>query len=326
MNRTTANLILQRSYLAPCVAVLACLLALAISAAPQATAKSSSTAVAKPRTFDTAYRAADALIKAAANWDVPGLKAIFGPDGQDVFLTGESAADRQRAATFAALAREKRIVVIDPKNKNRAVVTVGHKDWPMPVPLVKKGGRWSYDAAAGRREMLYRRIGENELDAIRLCRRYVEAQHEYALQKRDGSPVNQYAQRIISTDGKKDGLAWRNPDGTWSGPINEPIARAIQLGYTSRAEPYHGYFFKVLKGQGPAAPLGQMDFVVKGVMIGGFALVAAPAQYRVTGVKTFIVSHDGVVYQKDFGTATAQAFKKMERFNPDKTWQPVPVK
>jgi hypothetical protein len=194
----------------------------------------------------------------------------------------------------------------------------------MPVPIVRKGGKWSFDASAGRREIRYRRIGRNELDAIQLCRGYVEAQHEYALQKREGSPMNQYAQRIISSPGKKDGLAWRNPDGTWGGPISEKIAHAIQLGYSSRAEPYHGYFFKVLKGQGPAAPMGQLDFVVQGVMIGGFALVAAPAQYRVTGVKTFIVSHDGVVYQKDLGPATPQLFKKMERFNPDKSWQPVP--
>jgi hypothetical protein len=150
----------------------------------------------------------------------------------------------------------------------------------------------------------------------------VEAQHEYALQKREAYDVNQYAQRIISTPGKQDGLAWQNPDGTWGGPIGEKVARAIEQGY-SRSEPYHGYFFKVLKGQGPAAPLGEMDFVLKGVMIGGFALVAAPAEYGETGLKTFIVSHDGVVYEKDFGPTTLDAFTKMERFNPDRTWKPV---
>jgi hypothetical protein len=151
----------------------------------------------------------------------------------------------------------------------------------------------------------------------------VEAQHEYALVKRDGSGVNQYAQRIISTPGKQDGLAWRNPDGTWGGPVGEGIARIVEQGYTSRGEPYHGYFFKVLKGQGPAAPLGEMDFVVRGAMIGGFALVAAPAEYGSTGVKTFMVSHDGVVYEKDFGPKTLDVFKSMERYNPDKTWDPV---
>ena len=193
------------------------------------------------------------------------------------------------------------------------------------MPLVKSGNKWFFDAGAGRQELLYRRIGENELDAIQICHGYVEAQHEYALQPRDGYEVNQYAQRIISTTGKQDGLAWQNADGSWGGPIGEKIARAIDEGYSLSAEPYHGYFFKILKGQGPAAsPLGEMDFVVKGVMIGGFALVAAPAEYAVTGVRTFIVSHDGVVYEKDFGPNTLDEFQKMERFNPDKSWNPVP--
>jgi hypothetical protein len=221
------------------------------------------------------------------------------------------------------MAGKKHSVVVDPKNANRATLVVGEDDWPLPVLIVKKGGKWSFDAKTGRREILYRRIGDNELNAIRICRGFVEAQHEYALVKRDGSGVNQYAQRIISTPGKQDGLAWQNPDGTWGGPVGEGIARVIEQGYTSRSEPFHGYFFKVLKGQGPAAPLGQLDFVVNGVMIGGFALVAAPAEYRVTGVKTFIVSHDGVVYEKDLGPQTLDAFKSMERYNPDKTWHPV---
>jgi hypothetical protein len=263
------------------------------------------------------------MIKAAGQWDVPTLIALFGSDGKDVIITGEPAADRRRATMFAAMAGEKRKVVIDRRNKNRAILSVGKEDWPMPVPIVRRGGKWQFDAAAGRREILYRRIGANELDAILICRRYVEAQHEYALQKRAGSRVNQYAQRIISTPGKQDGLAWRNADGTWGGPVSEGIARAIQMGYSSRTEPFHGYFFKVLKGQGPAAPLGKLDFVMDGVMIGGFALVASPARYRVTGVKTFIVSHDGVVYEKDLGTSTLQRFREMQRFNPDKTWRPV---
>ena len=138
--------------------------------------------------------------------------------------------------------------------------------------------------------------------------------------RHEGSSVNQYAQHVISSPGTQDGLAWQNPDGTWAGPVGENVAKAIAQGYTEKPLPYHGYFFKVLKGQGPAAPLGEMDFVVKGAMIGGFALVAAPAEYLVTGVKTFIVSHDGVVYEKDLGTKTFGAFVAMERFNPDKTW------
>jgi Protein of unknown function (DUF2950) len=140
------------------------------------------------------------------------------------------------------------------------------------------------------------------------------------LEKHDNAEVNQFAQKIISTPGKQDGLAWRNPDGTWGGPIAEGIARALEQGYTNKSQPYHGYYFKILKGQGPNAPLGEMDFVVKGAMIGGFALTAAPAEYRVTGVKTLLVSYDGVVYQKDLGPDTLKIFKAMELYNPDKTW------
>jgi hypothetical protein len=297
----------------------ACPIVFAAGAVAQSTA-SSATGL---RTFATAQQAADALIDAAEAFDVPALEQIFGPAGRDLVLTGEPVYDRQVAAAFAAQARNKKSVVVDPQNANRALLSIGNEDWPFPVPIVKKGGKWSFDTATGRQELLYRRIGRNELDAIEICRGYVEAQHEYALQKRGDPGVNQYAQRIISTSGKQDGLAWQNPDGTWDGPIGEKIARIIEQGYTSRAEPYHGYFFKVLKGQGPAAPLGEMDFVVKGVMIGGFALVAAPAEYGITGLKTFIVSHDGVVYEKDFGPQTLDVFKSMERFNPDKTWEPV---
>jgi hypothetical protein len=161
------------------------------------------------------------------------------------------------------------------------------------------------------------------LDAIDICHGYVEAQYDYAFQKRQGYEVNEYAQRIISAPGKQDGLAWQNPDGSWGGPVGEKIARAIEQGYSADAQPYHGYYFKILKGQGPAAPLGEMNYVVEGAMIGGFALVAAPAEYGVTGIKTFMVSNDGVVFQEDFGPATLNEFIKMELFNPDQSWTPV---
>jgi hypothetical protein len=275
------------------------------------------------RTFSSPQQAAEALVAAAEQFDAGRLIELFGPNGEDIVLTGEYAQDRQRAADFAAKAREKMSVSVDPKSRNRAFLIVGNEDWSFPVPLVKRGGRWSFDAAAGRQEIRARRIGSNELDAIQIVRGYVEAQHEYALRPREGYDVNQYAQRIISTPGRQDGLAWQTADGTWEGPIGEQIARAIQQGYTSRAEPYHGYFFKILKGQGPAAPLGTLDYVVDGAMIGGFALVAAPAVYGVTGIKTFMVSQDGVVYEKDFGPATMTEFQKMERFNPDRSWTPV---
>jgi hypothetical protein len=275
------------------------------------------------KTFDSPQRAADALVAAAETFDTQTLAQLFGPAFKEIVLTGEAGQDRERATEFATKAREKMSVSVDSRSGARAFVLVGDDDWPFPIPLVKRGARWSFDTAAGRQEMLYRRIGANELDAIQICRGYVDAQHEYALQKREGFDVNQYAQRIISTPGTQDGLAWKNADGTWGGPVGEEIARVIAQGYTNRTEPYHGYFFKVLKGQGPAAPLGQMDFVVNGVMIGGFALVAAPAKYDVSGVKTFLVSHDGVVYEKDLGPTTLDQFTKMERFNPDKSWTPV---
>src|SRR6267142_2767958 len=221
---------------------------------------------------------------------------------------------------FAARAREKNDVAIDPKNSKRAIISVGSEDWPLPIPLVNKAGKWIFDTKVGLQEVLFRRIGSNELDAIQICRGYVEAQHEYALEKHDNAEVNQYAQRIISAPGKHDGLAWRNPDGSMGGPVGEGIAKALDQGYTNKSRAYHGYYFKILKGQGPAARLGQIDFVVNGAMIGGFALAAAPAEYRVTGVKTFLVSYDGVVYQKDLGPETLKIFKDMELYNPDKTW------
>lgn len=291
---------------------------------PAAKTTTSSASLASTTAFDTPQQAADALVDAADKFDVVALSHMFGPGGDSVVFSGEFAQDRKHAADFAAEAHEKKSVSVDPKSGNRAFLLVGTEDWPFPVPLVKTGKKWSFDGKAGLQELLYRRIGANELDAIQVCHGYVEAQYEYAMQPREGYDVNQYAQRIVSTPGKQDGLAWQNSDGTWGGPIGEKIAQAIEQGYSSSADPYHGYFFKVLKGQGPDAPLGAMNFVVKDVMIGGFALVASPAEYAVTGIKTFIVSHDGVVYEKDLGPKTLDEFNKMDRFNPDKSWIHVP--
>ena len=305
-------------------AICLCLTVVALdSRAQKAVGTAGRVATPRPsRTFDSPTQASEALVAAAATFDVNALEQMFGPEFKTVVLSGEGAQDRQRAAEFVAKAREKTQVSIDPKTRTRASLLVGNDDWPFPIPIVKRGTRWSFDTAAGRQEILHRRVGANELDAIAISRGYVEAQHEYALKPRNGYDVNQYAQRIISTPGTQDGLAWQNADGTWDGPVGEKVAEAIQKGYSS-GQPYHGYFFKVLKGQGPAAPLGQMDFVVKGLMIGGFALAAAPAEYGKTGLKTFIVSHDGVVYEKDLGPTTLDQFMKMERFNPDMTWKPV---
>jgi len=297
--------------------VLLCLLTLGMCM------QGSSAAVTTATTFPTPQAAADALIIAAEKFDAPALEAIFGPGGKEIINTGEPARDREIAKQFAEQASTKMDVSVDPKTKTRAFILVGKDEWPFPVPLVKSGTTWSFDSKAGLNEILRRRIGRNELDAIQIAHGFVEAQDEYSQTKHGDPPLNQYAQKIISTPGKQDGLAWQNPDGTWGGPVGENVARAIERGYSTKNQPYHGYYFKVLKGQGPDAPLGQMDYVVNGAMIGGFALVAFPAQYKVTGVKTFMVSNDGVVYEKDLGPNTVELAQKIDRFNPDKTWSPV---
>ena len=274
--------------------------------------------------FASPEQAAQAMIGAAEKFDVAALIDIVGSENEDILFSGEVARDKQRAKEFATQARQKSDVVVDPKTKIRASLVVGNDAWPFPLPIVKHGSKWAFDAQAGRQAILYRRIGSNELDAIHICRGFVEAQYEYAFRKRDGYDTNQFAQQIISSSGKQNGLAWKNADGTWGGPIGEKIAQAIEHGYTSGSAPYHGYFFKILKGQGSSAPHGAMDFVVNGVMIGGFALAAAPAEYGEMGVKTFMVNQDGVVYEKDLGPNTLAYFQKLELFNPDKSWTAVP--
>ena len=273
------------------------------------------------RSFATPKQAADALIEAAGKYDVSALLQIFGDDGKDLISSADPVQDKNRAQAFAMKAQEKKAITIDPKNQSRAILTVGNDEFPLPVPIVKTAGKWYFDSKRGRDEILFRRIGANELDAIQVCRGFVEAQKEYASTVHDDSGINQYAQKIISTPGKRDGLYWVNDDGTPGGPVSEPVARALAEGYSpGNSSGYHGYYFKVLKGQGSSAPLGQLDYVIEGVMIGGFALVATPAEYRVTGVKTFMVSYDGVVYERDLGPDSPNIFKNMERYNPDKTW------
>jgi hypothetical protein len=272
--------------------------------------------------FDTAKQAADALILVATNLDIAAAKEILGPDGEDIVSSEDPVMDKKRATAFADKAKEKMAVETDKKNPNEAILVVGNDNFPLPIPIVKQNGKWFFDTKVGREEILNRRVGENELNAIEICRGFVEAQHEYAMDKHDGSKVNQYAQNVLSDPGKHNGLAWQNSDGTWDGPVGEEVAKALQEGYkVERGTPYHGYFFKVLKGQGPAAPGGEIDFMVGGAMIGGFALAAAPAEYRVTGVMTFIVGPDGVVYEKDLGPDTLKTFQSMDKYNPDNTWQ-----
>jgi hypothetical protein len=298
-------------------------LGLALQAAPEPKHDTTAASQAQPKQFNTPKEAADSLVQAAEAFDVGALKEILGPDSADILSSEDPVADKNRAVAFAAKAKEKNQLGMDSKNPKRAILTVGNDDFPLPIPIVKQKSKWVFDTKTGREEILNRRIGSNELDAIAICRGFVEAQHEYAEEKHDDAKVNQYAQRIISTPGKHDGLAWQNAEGKWEGPVGEGVARALEQGYSKQGQPYHGYYFKVLKGQGPAAPMGQMDFVVEGAMIGGFALAAAPAQDRVTGVQTFIVGPNGVVYQKDLGPETLKVFESMDRYNPDKTWKPT---
>src|SRR5438093_2940702 len=300
--KSKANIMTSsKFFMIACAIVNYFLLFLVTQAAPEP--KQESTAAAQPqqKQFDTPKQAADALIQVAANFDPAAAKEILGPNSEDIVASEDPVQDKNRAAEFAAKAKEKSSIEIDKKDPRRAILLVGNDDFPLPIPVVKRKGKWSFDTKVGREEILNRRIGGNELNAIQICRGFVEAQKEYAEEKHDDSKVNQYAQHILSTPGKHDGLAWQNPDGTWGGPVGEEAAKALQEGYTqqSQPQPYHGYYSTVLKGQGPAAPMGQMDFVVEGAMIGGFALAAAPAEYRVTGVQTFIVGPDGVVYETD---------------------------
>src|SRR4029453_4437271 len=290
--------------------------------APPKEEEAASSAPGNQKQFASAKEAADALVQAAASFDQAALKEILGPDSDDIIASGDPVQDKNRAVAFAEKAKEKTSIEMIKKKGDHAILEVGSDNLPLPIPIVKQKGKWVFDTKVGREEILNRRIGANELNTIEICRGFVEAQHEYAQEKHDNSKVNQYAQRVLSTPGKHDGLAWQNPDGSWGGPVGEEVAKALQEGYKAeRGQPYHGYYFKVLKGQGPAAPMGEMDFVVGGAMIGGFALAAAPAEYRVTGVMTFMVGPDGVVYEKDLGPDTVKTFQSMDKYNPDNTWQ-----
>src|SRR6266513_5467172 len=298
------------------------LLGFGLHAAKPSKSEAASAPQAAQKQFDTPKQAADALVQVAANFDVAAAKEILGPDSEDIVASADPVQDKNRAAEFAARAKEKMSIQTEKKNPNQAIVLVGNDDFPLPIPLVKQKGKWFFDTKVGREEILNRRVGAKELNAIEICRGFVDAQHEYALEKHDGSKVNQYAQNILSTLGKHDGLAWQNPDGTWGGPVGEDVAKALQEGYkAARGTPYHGYYFKVLKGQGPAAPGGEIDFMVGGAMIGGFGLAVAPAEYRVTGVMTFIVGADGVVYEKDLGPDTLKIFQSLDKYNSDNTWK-----
>jgi len=275
------------------------------------------------RTFPTPKAAAQALVDAAAQNDTAALLKLFGPGGKDIVQSGDAADDKAMRAEFAERARSGLQVEPDHDNPNRVIIVVGDQNWPLPVPLIRKNDQWYFDAASGRVEILARRIGRNELAAIDVCRGYVEAQMEYASRDRETHGLLTYAQHILSTPDKKDGLYYEGePENLVPKSFADAAAVLLQA-QGKKPVPYHGYFFHILKAQGPDAPGGAMDYVVKGAMIGGFAMVAWPAEYGVSGVQTLIVNHRGVVYEKDLGAQTATLARQMARFNPDKTWKPV---
>jgi hypothetical protein len=273
--------------------------------------------------FKTPDEAASALVSAAKAGDMKALATVLGPDGDAIVSSGDPVADATTRQKFVAAYDAKHAITVEGDNK--AIMVIGEEDYPLPIPLVRKDGMWRFDTVAGREEILARRIGKNELDAIQSCLAYVDAQNDYAAKDRTGAGTGVYAQRIVSSPGKKDGLYWPTAQGEEPSPLGELVAEATAQGYRiggGRA-PFHGYYFKVLTKQGAAAPGGELEYVVHDKMIGGFALVAYPAQYRNSGVMTFIVSHSGIVFQKNLGPNTTKLAERMTSFNPDKTWQKV---
>jgi hypothetical protein len=272
--------------------------------------------------FATPEYAVQALLRAAENDDTAALLKLFGPGGQDVFESGDPAEDNNTRAEFARLAHDKIRINIDSTNPDKATFSIGQEGWPFPVPLVRRNGNWEFDSAQGRVEILAHRIGENELDVIEVCRGFVEAQFEYASEDRGGTGTLAYAQKVMSSPGKRDGLYW---EGTPGSLVAKAFAQAtiVSAMNSKKPAPYHGYYFRLLKSQGADVPSGAFDYVVDGNMIGGFALVAWPAEYAVSGIQTFIVSHEGIVYQKDLGLSTATLGIQMNQFNPDKSWRQV---
>ena len=280
-------------------------------------------AVNAQQAFKTPDEAASALVSAAKTGDRKAIISVLGPDGNDIVSSGDEVADAATRQKFVGAYDAKHEITMEGDNK--AVMVIGQEDFPLPIPIVRKDGMWKFDTTAGRAEILARRIGKNELDTIQSCLAYVDAQNDYADKDRTGVGKGIYAQRIQSSAGKKDGLYWPDVQGNDPSPLGEFIAEATGQGYRvgGGRTPYHGYYYKILSKQGAAAPGGELEYVVRGKMIGGFALVAYPADYENSGVMTFIVNHNGQVYQKDLGTHTARLAERMTSFNPDSTWKKV---
>jgi len=272
--------------------------------------------------FQSPDEAAAALASAVKSGVKQDMLKVFGPDGEDIISSGDEVSDASYREKFTAAYDAKH--AITKEGDNKAVLMLGPKDYPFPVPLVHRKAGWEFDTEAGRQEILFRRIGHNELDAMQTCLAYVDAQNEYADKDRGTGP-GVYAQRMVSTPGHKDGLYWP-ADGDES-PFGELAAEASSEGYKvgGGPQPYHGYYYRILTKQGPHAPGGELDYVVNGKMIGGFGLVAYPAEYGNSGVMTFMVNHAGTVYQKNLGPDTAELAKRITSFDPDKSWTKVSV-
>ncbi len=274
------------------------------------------------QSFKSPDEAVDALIAAAkADGDDRAL-AVLGSGGRDIVSSGDGIADKAARSKFIGNFDAKHSIALE--GNDRAVLVIGLGDWPFPIPMVRKEGAWQFDTESGRREILYRRIGSNELNAIQACLAYADAQNEYAAGDPQGIGMHAYAQRIVSTSGKRDGLYWPDVQGGLKSPLGELVARAAAAGYrANKRVPFYGYYYRILTGQGPAASGGAYDYVVRGKMIGGFALLAYPARYGNSGIMTFVVNHDGVVYQKDLGPNTGRVASQIKQFDPDHTWRNV---
>ncbi len=282
-------------------------------------------AAEKQKAFTTADEAVKVFVSALRDNNEKELAAIFGPPAKGLISSGDPVSDRQRRERFLKAYDEKNSIV--PEGQ-RMVLNVGQNDWPFPVPVVKKGNVWVFDTEIGKQEILNRRIGENELDTIQTMLAIVDAEREYAMKDSDNHGLLEYAQKFRSDPGKRNGLYWETKEGEEPSPLGELVAKAKAEGYTyqkSKSEPvpYHGYYFRILKAQGKNAPGGAYDYLVNGHMIGGFAVVAYPAGYGNSGVMTFLVNDDGVVYQKDLGKNTNRIATAMKMFDPDKTWKKV---
>lgn len=287
-------------------------------------ASSSAAGRAEQRLFKSPDEAVDALVTAVKDGKAEDIVAVLGPEGQALASSGDPVADAAARQRFQSAYDESH--ALKKENDAKTILIIGKDDFPFPIPIVAEKGEWRFDTAAGAEEILDRRIGENELAAIEVMHAYVDAQREYATVDHDGKGV-QYARKILSTEGKADGLYWPTAEGESESPFGPLVAEARAEGYVKHSghpTPYHGYVFRILTSQGGKAAGGARDYIIDGRMIGGFGLVAAPAEYGNSGVMTFIVNHDGDVYQKDLGSDTARIAAQMKSFNPDSSWTKVP--